>query len=693
MLKKTFNKLLFDSPAVASGDQVEVSRKDFDFERRLGDGAFGQVWRVKQKSNMKVYAIKQVPKEKVMKMLNQFRREVFIMYELHHPHIIKLYNHFEDEKFFYLIMEIAEGGNLFHKLYREKCFLERNAAQYFREVVLAVEYLHSHIPAIIHRDIKPENILLDKEGRIKLTDFGWSNYYSLDNPTLRYTLCGTLEYLPPEIVTETGHNTGADIWCLGILLFEMLTGSTPFASKGKDQMLTSIANAKAKFPHSMPPMAKDLISKMIEKDPNKRISAKEIKNHAWLLEHPPIRETITQECLPKLLPSLEEINKVTQNLPVSDPKPPASPTVPATPKPVTPKKPIKNIGPTDQSTEETFEESLIQDQSINLDNSREISESFDGNEFRKTVSKLKQQVVVKSDCNSKIKNTLQETSSKLSEYFNKAKCLEEKISEKKKELNSITAIEKEMLCKIADSNIELEKINGINISAVTEKINEKNSELLIKTTQGKQLKNKYENLKTNCQKALQEFNEKEKILIDLNSNLKKNKEKASLSNIGKKSEITELANSAEVLKSRLNNREHPAVRLGRQERSAANEIMNLIKSENQKLETFSRLKLQKDCNQLEEKVSEKEQELAEAKIYHEDEKSRIMQRARSRKDEILRAGKRKSNKFQSIILSQAEEAHIKLKELLDKARKNENLFYTDQIDIHKSKQLIKVKLN
>ena len=118
-----------------------------------------------------MYALKQVPKEKVSKMLSQFRREVYIMYEINHPHIIKLFNHFEDDKFFYLIMELAEG-NLFHKLYREKQFLERVAAQYFREVLLAVEYLHSHIPAIIHRDIKPENILLDKEGRIKLTDFG-----------------------------------------------------------------------------------------------------------------------------------------------------------------------------------------------------------------------------------------------------------------------------------------------------------------------------------------------------------------------------------------------------------------------------------------------------------------------------------------------------------------------------------------
>ena len=152
------------------------------------------------------------------------------MYDLDHKHIIKLFNRFEDEKFFYLIMEYAEGGNLFHKLYRERQFVERVAAQYFREVLLAIEYLHSFEIPIIHRDLKPENILLDKNGYVKVTDFGWSNYYNKDTAIPRTTVCGTLEYLPPEMVNEQGHHPSADIWCLGVLLFEMLVGYTPFKS-------------------------------------------------------------------------------------------------------------------------------------------------------------------------------------------------------------------------------------------------------------------------------------------------------------------------------------------------------------------------------------------------------------------------------------------------------------------------------
>lgn len=229
---------LFESPSVRSGEDSELHFEDFTLEKRLGDGAFGQVWRVLHKATQRIYAVKQVAKAKVSQMLPQFKREVFIMYQLKHPHIIKLFNHFEDSEHFYLIMELAEGGNLFNRLTKEKQFMERTAAQYFREVVLAVEYLHSHEPAIIHRDIKPENILLDKDGRVKLTDFGWSNYYNQDIPVPRTTVCGTLEYLPPEIVDQSGHTTAADIWCLGVLLFEMLVGFTPFKALTQQRLLT-----------------------------------------------------------------------------------------------------------------------------------------------------------------------------------------------------------------------------------------------------------------------------------------------------------------------------------------------------------------------------------------------------------------------------------------------------------------------
>ena len=667
MSRKPINKLLFDPPAVLSGLLPEVSRKDFEFERRLGDGAFGQVWRVKNKQTLKSFAMKQVPKEKVLKMLSQFRREVFIMYELSHPHIAKLYNHFEDDKFFYLVMELAENGNLFHKLYREKCFLERNAAQYFREVVLAVEYLHSHIPAIIHRDIKPVNILLDKDGRIKLTDFGWSNYYSEENPTLRYTMCGTLEYLPPEIATEKGHNTGADIWCLGILLFEMLTGTTPFASKGKEQLMSNIVMLKPKFPHSMPPLAKDLIGKMIEKDPNKRISAKEIKEHGWLMEHPPTRETITQDCVPKVLPSIEEINKTVEVK--------MNAVVKAEPKTV------KNAG----SSKFDFDDEPQEDEA----NGKTIKK-YSNYDLRASVVKLKQQVTVKNDETLKVRQDILDLSSNIQEYSIKLKFLEEKINNKRKEFSQLTNSERELLLKISDANIELERMNHINLPLITEKINIKNSELLNKNTQGKQLKNKYDNLKNNSLKVVQEFSEKEKILANLNSALKKTREKLSFSNNGKKSEISELETSAEVLKSRLGGSE-TGKKLGRYESSAANDIMKLIKSGNQDLGTFLRPKLEKQVNEIQEKVIEKEQELAEAKVNFEEVRSNLMQRVRVRKDEIVRSSKKKVESLKDIESHKLDQKGQTLKSNLNNARKLENKFYVEFIEIDKSKEKLKVR--
>lgn len=120
------------------------------------------------------------------------------MYSLNHPHIIKLVNHFEDKEFCYLIIELATNGSLWSLLNRKKVFDEPTAAQYIREIALAVEYLHNKDPPIIHRDIKPENILLDGNHASKLCDFGWSNFFNED--LSRKTYCGTLDYLAPEMI-------------------------------------------------------------------------------------------------------------------------------------------------------------------------------------------------------------------------------------------------------------------------------------------------------------------------------------------------------------------------------------------------------------------------------------------------------------------------------------------------------------
>ena len=168
-----------------------------------------------------------IPKNIILQkdLLAQLRREIRIMYALNHPNIVKLYNHFEDDTSFYLILELAERGNLYSKLKKQGVEREE-AVQIVREITLAVQYMHSRDPPILHRDIKPENILLDSEGRAKLGDFGWSNFTNSD----RTTYCGTLEYLAPEMIDRTGHSVKLDVWGIGVLVFELFAGKAPFES-------------------------------------------------------------------------------------------------------------------------------------------------------------------------------------------------------------------------------------------------------------------------------------------------------------------------------------------------------------------------------------------------------------------------------------------------------------------------------
>ena len=149
------------------------------------------------------------------------------MYSLNHPYIIKLYNHFEDSEFCYLLLEYCPNGHLYSFVKKAKKLDQRTAAQFIKEISLAVHYLHSLNPPIIHRDIKPENILLDTKNRAKLCDFGWSNVFDTSIEK-RQTYCGTPEYLAPEMITREGHGCSVDIWGLGVLLYELLTGFSPF---------------------------------------------------------------------------------------------------------------------------------------------------------------------------------------------------------------------------------------------------------------------------------------------------------------------------------------------------------------------------------------------------------------------------------------------------------------------------------
>jgi serine/threonine protein kinase len=293
-LNKVKKRLLSLSPTVAAGLERECNKSDFfrEGDKAVGVGGFGEVWKVIHKATNKLYVIKVIDKKNIVKqkMVEQMNREIEIMYKVNHPHVVKLINHFEDDDKFYLIMLFASKGQLYSHLKRETRFDQRKAAQIMRETLEAVKYLHSFDPPIIHRDIKPENLLLDENSRVKLADFGWSNFKSDDQT--RVTYCGTPEYLSPEMVKKQGHDTTVDIWSLGVLLFELLAGHAPFTGSSQEELFQNIRKLKINWPADFPPLAKNLVTKILKLNPSERISIDEILNHAWFEKNPPLKPVL-----------------------------------------------------------------------------------------------------------------------------------------------------------------------------------------------------------------------------------------------------------------------------------------------------------------------------------------------------------------------------------------------------------------
>ena len=296
-IKEVKNRFLPISESVKQGLEPEPKITDFTIIKELGAGSFGHVYLVTHKKTKANYAIKAIDKRNKTNIEEKpyFRREVEVMYKIHHPNVVKLFGHFEDNNYCYFIMEYIPIGNLFGIIPKDKKkrISSQIVASLMKDIISAVYFLHNMNPPIIHRDIKPENVLLAEKLTAKLTDFGWSNYIQEDEK--RTTVCGTPIYLAPEIIKEQGHDEKVDIWCIGVLLFELATGTVPFPGNDIETLESNILKLKIQWPKDINIEAKNLISKILKLDPNARISLPEMLNHHFITKYFPN----ASECLIK----------------------------------------------------------------------------------------------------------------------------------------------------------------------------------------------------------------------------------------------------------------------------------------------------------------------------------------------------------------------------------------------------------
>ena len=265
----------------------KMTAEDFEPLRCLGKGTFGTVLLVKQQTTGRLFAQKQFKKASLTvhkRLVEQTRTERNILESVNrHPFVVKLFYAFQDHEKLYLILEYAQGGELFTHLAQERMFTEEVASFYMAEMVLALEHLHRNL-GVIYRDLKPENCLLDAEGHLLLTDFGLSKV-AVDENDKCNSMLGTVEYMAPEVVQRHKYGMAVDWWSFGALGFDLLTGSPPFQGQNHAKIQEKIVKQKLVMPYFLGPDAKDLLTRLLRKEPAKRLGANMPKDLITIKKH------------------------------------------------------------------------------------------------------------------------------------------------------------------------------------------------------------------------------------------------------------------------------------------------------------------------------------------------------------------------------------------------------------------------
>ncbi|RWS24576.1 RAC serine/threonine-protein kinase-like protein [Leptotrombidium deliense] len=265
----------------------KITLEDFEFLKVLGKGTFGKVILCREKATGLLFAIKVLKKEAIIQKdeVAHTLTENRVLRNTNHPFLIGLKYSFQTSDRLCFVMDYVNGGELFFHLSRERIFSEERTRFYGAEILLALDYLHSQ--GIIYRDLKLENLLLDKDGHVKIADFGLCKEDITFGTTTR-TFCGTPEYLAPEVIDDNDYGRAVDWWGLGVVMYEMMVGRLPFYNRDHDVLFELILRDDVRFPRTLSMEAKSLLAGLLSKDPRKRLGggvddAKEIMVHPFFI--------------------------------------------------------------------------------------------------------------------------------------------------------------------------------------------------------------------------------------------------------------------------------------------------------------------------------------------------------------------------------------------------------------------------
>ena len=257
-------------------DRRFVTPKDFELLKVIGMGAFGKVLQVRQRHSNEILAMKIISKRLLKKKMDDsVLLERTLLSQVQSPFVVTMHCSFQTREKLFLVMDFLAGGELFWRIGKEGIFLQSTAAFYLAEMILALEHLHAQ--GILHRDLKPENILLGSDGHVCLTDFGLAKQLASSNDEERtLTVCGTHEYMAPEMVARQGYGKAADYWSLGCLAYEMLAGDPPFSRRkgeGYKDLFRKIMTEKVKMPPGASAATSALLKGLLNRNVPNRLGA------------------------------------------------------------------------------------------------------------------------------------------------------------------------------------------------------------------------------------------------------------------------------------------------------------------------------------------------------------------------------------------------------------------------------------